>query len=47
MMRFCKHKITEAYQLEAVYLAKFKWQKSEEERKRKEEEDKGKELKEE
>jgi len=23
--RFCKHKITEANQLEAVYLAKFKW----------------------
>ncbi len=45
--RFCKHKITEANQLEAVHLAKFKWQKSEEERKRKEEEEKGKDPKEE
>lgn len=42
MQRFCKHKITETNQLEAVYLAKFKWNKSEEERKRKEAEEKAK-----
>lgn len=43
MKRFCKHTITEANQLEAVYLAKFKWGKSEEERKRKLAEDAAKE----
>jgi hypothetical protein len=35
MQRFCKVKITDAHRLEAVYLKKFKWGKSEEERKRK------------
>lgn len=45
MLRFCKQEVTEANRLEAVYLAKYKWQKSEEERKRKEEEEKGKEPK--
>ncbi len=45
MKRFCKHTITETNQLEAVYLAKFKWTKSEEERKRKEAEEKAKEGK--
>jgi len=44
--RFCKHLITEANKLEAVYLAKYKWEKAEEERKRKEEEEKAKEPKE-
>ena len=35
MQRFCKVKITDAHRLEAVYLKRFKWGKSEEERKRK------------
>lgn len=35
MQRFCKVKITDTHRLEAVYLKKFKWGKSEEERKRK------------
>lgn len=40
--RFCKVEITDANKLEAVYLAKFRWQKSEEERLRKEEEERRK-----
>lgn len=44
--RFCKHRITETNLQEALYLAQYKWQKAEEERKRKEEEEKGKEPKE-
>lgn len=33
LARFCKHDVTEANQLEAVYLAQFKWQKAEAKRK--------------
>ena len=36
MKRFCKVNVTDAHKLEAVYLAKFKWEKSEEARKEKE-----------
>jgi hypothetical protein len=36
MKRFCKVDIVDSNKLEAVYLAKFRWQKSEEERIRKE-----------
>ena len=36
--RFSKVEITDQNKLEAVYLAKYRWTKSEEERKRKEEE---------
>ena len=32
LKRFCKVEITDALKLEAVYLAKYKWSKSEEER---------------
>ena len=39
MYRFCKHKISDANKLEAVYLKQFKWTKSEEERKKKAAED--------
>ena len=32
--RFCKVSVTDAHKLEAVYLAKYKWEVAEEERKR-------------
>jgi hypothetical protein len=41
--RFCKVSITDAHKLEAVYLAKYRWTKQEEERLRKEEEERRKE----
>ena len=40
--RFCKIEITDQNKLEAVYLAKLRWQRSEEERIRKEEEERKK-----
>jgi hypothetical protein len=40
--RFCRVKITDKHKLEAVYLAKYKWNKAEEERKRIEEEERKK-----
>lgn len=40
--RFCKVEITDANRLEAVYLAKYRWQKQEEERIKKEEEERRK-----
>jgi hypothetical protein len=40
--RFCKVDITDAYKLEAVYLAKYRWTKQEEERLKKEEEERRK-----
>jgi len=40
--RFAKVEITEQHKLEAVYLAKYRWTKSEEERKKKEEEERKK-----
>jgi len=40
--RFSKVEITDQHKLEAVYLAKYRWNKSEEERKRKEEEERKK-----
>ena len=40
--RFSKIAITDQHKLEAVYLAKFRWTKAEEERKRKEEEERKK-----
>ena len=40
--RFCKTTVTDAHKLEAVYLAKYRWEKQEEERKRKEEEERRK-----
>lgn len=40
--RFSKVEITDQSKLEAVYLAKYRWSKSEEERKRKEEEERKK-----
>mmetsp|Transcript_12007 Transcript_12007/g.11890 ORF Transcript_12007/g.11890 Transcript_12007/m.11890 type:complete len:141 (+) Transcript_12007:540-962(+) len=40
--RFNKYEITDVNRLEAVYLAQFRWQKSEEERLRKEEEERRK-----
>lgn len=40
--RFCKVEITDQNKLEAVYLARFRWEKSEEERIRKEEEERRK-----
>ena len=40
--RFSKVEITDQNKLEAVYLAKYRWNKAEEERKRKEEEEKRK-----
>jgi len=43
LKRFCKVTVTDANLLEAVYLAKYRWQKSEEERIRKEDEDRAKE----
>jgi hypothetical protein len=42
MKRFSKIELTEQHRLEAVYLAKYRWTKSEEERKRKEEEERKK-----
>lgn len=42
MKRFSKVEITDQHKLEAVYLAKYRWTKSEEERKRKEEEERKK-----
>jgi hypothetical protein len=42
MSRFCKVTITDKHKLEAVYLAKFKWNKAEEERKKLEEEERRK-----
>lgn len=39
IQRFCKVEIQDQNKLEAVYLAKFRWEKSEEERIRKEEEE--------
>ena len=39
LTRFCKHSVTEANRLEAVYLAQYKWGKSEEARKRSEAEE--------
>ena len=44
-MRFCKVTISEAAQLEAVFLKQLKWKKSEEERKKKAAEDALKEQK--
>ena len=40
--RFCKVEIQDHHKLEAVYLAKFRWTKQEEERIRKEEEERRK-----
>jgi hypothetical protein len=40
--RFCKVEITDAHKLEAIYLAKYRWTKQEEERLRKEEEERKK-----
>lgn len=40
--RFSKVKVTDKNKLEAVYLAKYKWTKAEEERKRIEEEERKK-----
>ena len=40
--RFCKVEIKDSHKLEAVYLAKYRWTKSEEERLRKEEEERKK-----
>ena len=40
--RFCKVIVNDTHKLEAVYLAKFRWEKAEEERIRKEEEEKRK-----
>jgi len=42
MKRFCKVAITDVHRLEAVYIGKFIWLKSEEERKKKEEEERKK-----
>ena len=42
LSRFCKVDITDKHKLEAVYLAKYKWTKSEEERKKIEEEERKK-----
>jgi len=39
LTRFCKVEISEQHKYEALYLAEFRWRKSEEERKRKEEEE--------
>ena len=44
--RFCKETITDRHKFEAHYLAKYKWEKAEKERKRKEAEDAAKELEE-
>jgi hypothetical protein len=41
--RFCKTDATDSIKFEAVFLARFRWEKSEEERIRKEEEEKRKE----
>ena len=41
--RFCKTAVTDANLYEAVYLARYRWEKSEEERIRKEEEERAKE----
>ena len=46
LTRLCKHTITEANKLEAVFLKQNKWQKAEEERKRKAAEDAAREAKE-
>ena len=40
--RFCKIAVTDKHRLEAVYLAKYKWTKEEEERKKLEEEERKK-----
>ena len=40
--RFCKVVVNDTHKLEAVYLAKYRWTKSEEERKKKEEEERKK-----
>ena len=40
--RFCKVEIQDSNKFEAVYLAKFRWERSEEERIRKEEEERRK-----
>jgi hypothetical protein len=40
--RFCKVEVNDQNKLEAVYLARFRWEKSEEERLRKEEEERRK-----
>jgi len=40
--RFCKVTVTEQNKLEAVYLARYRWEESEKERKRKEEEERKK-----
>lgn len=45
LTRFCKVKISEVSQLEAVFLKKLRWNKSEEERKKKAAEDALKEQK--
>ena len=42
--RFCKRKVTEAHRLEAVHLAHYRWDKSEEARKAKEAADAAKEA---
>lgn len=42
IQRFCKVTVTDAHKLEAVYLAKYRWEKSEEERLKKEEEERKK-----
>ncbi len=39
LKRFCKTEITDSHKFEAVYLAKYRWEKSEEERIRKEREE--------
>lgn len=43
IQRFCKVAVNDSHKLEAVYLAKFRWQKSEDERIRKEDEERRKE----
>ena len=40
--RFCKVEVNDAHKMEAVYLAKYRWERLEEERIRKEEEEKRK-----
>ena len=41
--RFCKVEVTDAHKYEAVYLARYRWEKQEQERIRKEEEERRKE----
>ncbi len=43
IQRFCKVTVEDSHKLEAVYLARFRWQKAEEERLRREEDERRKE----